>query len=501
MRVSKFDHISNDVIAFAQNFDRDALPDFKELAELAQVSSIAVRVIVLEEQGKCCGVFCGFIESKRVGGIPMRCYSIFGHDFFDYCPVHFKPGYREALIAEIVEDAKASDADCVFLKGILLTDDSPLQAGALYSSPTHIFRQSIEDSGFALLLKKKSVKRHVNKCKREFEYNCEHFTDDQIQSSDIDEMGKLHIETRRYHSTPSAFTSPDTSRRYLTSAYNRVLTKISAGEEVIAYHYGLICGNTMIWHTPVVNIRFLEYSPLEVLLFEAVSYCEARGLDVFDLGEGDEPYKKRFSNDLRPVFDLIVPIKIKGRLARTLKDIEDRLNLRNRKEDLVNKVQEEFRAYKARFSKLYIYATPADFETQNTNSELLIIEDFASLVYFSRSSGMPLNRDQFNKMKSGLALCALTGRDGSAYSCCWISRGDSMYIPELDRKFDTNGKLVLVGFQSSDSVQPCDINLLTGQISAHFAGTEIVSYAVNIDWRLNRQLLSAGFIKADSLRS
>jgi CelD/BcsL family acetyltransferase involved in cellulose biosynthesis len=74
------------------------------------------------------------------------------------------------------------------------------------------------------------------------------------------------------------------------------LSVLYAGDDVVAAHLGLRSRRTVAWWFPVYDPQYGAYSPGLLLCLELAEAMAAHGVDVLDLGKGDEPYKDRLSN-------------------------------------------------------------------------------------------------------------------------------------------------------------------------------------------------------------
>jgi CelD/BcsL family acetyltransferase involved in cellulose biosynthesis len=93
----------------------------------------------------------------------------------------------------------------------------------------------------------------------------------------------------------------------------------SVGDTVIATFGGIVSGERFsgMFNSMVTNALANE-SPGELLLVQLLRMCSQRGLTTFDLGIGEAGYKKTFCPDAEPLFDAVVGLTAKGRLAAPL---------------------------------------------------------------------------------------------------------------------------------------------------------------------------------------
>lgn len=484
VRVLTFDRITPEVIEYGRAFDFDVAPGPGELAEYARFVDIQQRILVLLQGERCVGMACCQLADTTLGKVPCRVYSAFGQGFFDYSKLCYSDGYGAELIRELLADARTQRADILFLADTLVDDPSLLDGGSVRSKPTALFDSAREEKGYHPLLSKKSVKRHVNKCKRTFEYEVEHFSGAGIAAALVTEMGKLHIETRHFHGDPSAFERQGAGDRYLASSPQRVLTRISVNDDTLAFHYGMVFGDTMIWHTPVVNIKYLDYSPLEVLLYETVSYCEQMGYRVLDLGIGDEPYKERFSNARRPVYEYSHPISLKGKMAQSLRAAKHHPIVERGVTAIANTIRPRGGAAAGSGPEPDRYRVPRDRLPTSGPGNIAAISCFGDYVEYCRATSQPIDRAAYERFRSG-CVCFAAGTQAS----CWAGQappagaaeGDGAAAPPVIRAVHSAGQPGLEQLAS-----------LLCAVADHFAAPEVLVEVPRGEKALRERLLAAG---------
>ncbi len=484
VRVLTFDRINPEVIEYGKAFNYDVAPGPGDLAEYARCVDIPQRIVVLLQGERCVGMACCQLEDTTLGKVPCRVYSAFGQGFFDYSRLCYSDGFGAELIRELLADARAQRADIVFLADTLVDDPSLLEGGFVRSKPTALFDSANEEKGYHPLLSKKSVKRHVNKCKRTFEYGVEHFTGAGIEASLVKEMGKLHIETRRFHGDPSAFERQGARDRYLASSPQRVLTRISVNDDTLAFHYGMVFGDTMIWHTPVVNIKYLDYSPLEVLLYETVSYCEQNGYGVLDLGIGDEPYKERFSNSRRPVYEYSYPISLKGKIAQSLRSAKRHPFVERSVATIANRIRPGRAAAAGSGPEPDRYRVPRDLLPTSGQGNVAVMTHFGDYVEYCRETSQPIDRASYERFRSA-CVCFAAGAQAS----CWAGQASPAGAAEGD------GAAALPVIKAVHSAGEPGLELLASLLCAvadHFAAPEVLVEVPRGEKTLRERLLAAG---------
>lgn len=74
------------------------------------------------------------------------------------------------------------------------------------------------------------------------------------------------------------------------------LSALFAGDHLVAAHAGMRSERVLHWWFPVYNHAFAKYSPGGILLLKLAEEAAARGLEIVDLGKGDDHYKESFAD-------------------------------------------------------------------------------------------------------------------------------------------------------------------------------------------------------------
>jgi CelD/BcsL family acetyltransferase involved in cellulose biosynthesis len=75
-----------------------------------------------------------------------------------------------------------------------------------------------------------------------------------------------------------------------------VLTTLTAGDRVLARHFGLMHAGALSYWFPVYDPDAQKVSPGRLLLWHTIQQADANGLRLIDRGEGDAEAKRDFSN-------------------------------------------------------------------------------------------------------------------------------------------------------------------------------------------------------------
>jgi CelD/BcsL family acetyltransferase involved in cellulose biosynthesis len=154
------------------------------------------------------------------------------------------------------------------------------------------------------LLAKPSLKRKARALGALGAVRVEHTSDRHVILQNLDALFEMHVHRWSGSRWPSLFCSDHNRAFYRAfvasmSSGTILLTTLSAGRRIAAMHLGLVSGRDLIWYKPAFNTEFSRCSPGDVMLGELIAYLRGAGFDTLDFSRGDEPFKQRFSNDLR----------------------------------------------------------------------------------------------------------------------------------------------------------------------------------------------------------
>lgn len=98
-----------------------------------------------------------------------------------------------------------------------------------------------------------------------------------------------------------------------------IFSVLYVGDEVAALHFGM--RSASVWHVwfPTYNPEFQKYSPGLILMLKMVQAAESQGIQIIDLGKGDEGYKQRVMNGTVPLAEGSVEIPSLISTARWLR--------------------------------------------------------------------------------------------------------------------------------------------------------------------------------------
>jgi CelD/BcsL family acetyltransferase involved in cellulose biosynthesis len=152
------------------------------------------------------------------------------------------------------------------------------------------------------ILKKKSIRRHINSLRKAGTVAVRHLTQAELIEPELDAFFDQHVERRSQTATPSLFLDPRERMfcRRLTqqlAPHGRVLfTILTLDGQAVAFHYGFLYEQRLLWYKPAFSPRHAHLSPGEVLLAELFQYCRTYALLELDFTIGDTLFKERFTN-------------------------------------------------------------------------------------------------------------------------------------------------------------------------------------------------------------
>lgn len=389
-----------------------ALPCLGEQIAQGCARMLDIRVLEFTCSGETLAVIPTYIAKRRLYGVRLSVLGLVGEDIHDYLPLLVMDAApRNVLIVGLRRAARVLKVDAIHLDHLGAPPPiglSPFtQAGS-----NRCFDIAETPRGWNDLLRKESLKRHANRLKRDVDYRSTHRAGP-IPTRVLDEIARLHTERWLFDNVASPFTHPHRKAQYEALGERTFLTVLYAGEEIVAAHVGLIFDRTLYWHTPVINIKYLPYSPLEVLLLETIRACSENGWKILDYGLGDETYKQRFSNSERPVWNIFIPISPLGHLSDLLRRnkplfgqlkrwrtcLVDRMRLRRRNDES-------------------ICSPPPARHASPPESRQLDIGDFGAFVDCMRATGHPPLRAHYERLRLGWRFHAIM-ENGTMRYCWW----------------------------------------------------------------------------------
>lgn len=475
------------------------LPSIEELLSVARLRNVATFSYHAYCEKRTIGVAVFVQEKRSICGLLLNTFSLLGHDFFDYNYFYCENDHLDEFMEYISSDLGKRKCDAIVLENVAYFDARK----STQRKTVDIFDVSKEPAGegFNAILKKQRLRKQYNKGTRRFKYSCEHKVAS-FSKEDVEALACLHRERWSFDGVRSAFGDNERGGLYRAHQKNKVLTVMRDGSEIIAVHYGMILGESFLFHTPAINIKYLEFSPLQVLLFEITSFCQENKFTVLDFGLGDEEYKKRFSNASREVAYTLIPLSIKGGICRFISGKVDAGALKARLVRYHKSIKSAVRKIVNRRRQIVYYAVdPASTQRALSSDReeactMLMIENFMDLVPVFRSNNIEVKRHHYNRMKAGCVLFCLMEQN-ALLSFGWGTKGDMFFASEVSRNICTKGKMMLFDFVTPPALRGRGYyTLLLKKICAALSHENLVIFTEPKNAASNRAISRAGFVVA-----
>ncbi|MBF0619137.1 MAG: GNAT family N-acetyltransferase [Candidatus Omnitrophica bacterium] len=154
-------------------------------------------------------------------------------------------------------------------------------------------------------MNKKSLKRHARYFRERGDLSADHRRDKDAIHQELNSFFAQHIHRWSGREAQSLFLDRKNRDFYrylvdeLAPAGKILFTSLVSCGEPVAYHFGFIDGDRLLWYKPAFDIGLAEHYPGEVLIRELIAFARAQGFSELDFTRGDEFFKTRFSNEVR----------------------------------------------------------------------------------------------------------------------------------------------------------------------------------------------------------
>ena len=373
-------------------------PSFNELLNLAEIKKDQVVLFSIKNNNEIVAVALMSKNKRQIAAMKYNSLYLYGFDFFDYNSFYLKESFQNPFIKLIKKYSKKNKLDLIIFDNIL--NDLKGNCEIKDIETIDLFDKDKSENGFNFITNKKSLKRHKNKLINNFNYSVNHFRGNEITKELIDQFSDFHIERWRFDNIKSSFLFVDRKLDYLNNVENKLLTIIKINKEVFAMHFGMIYEDSLVWHSPVLNVKFYEYSPIEVLLLETSIFCNENKIKILDFGLGNEKYKIRFTNTKKKVFSYFIPLslfhKTKLFLSRKLRDFDVMKfnHLFKKFYFYIKSINNSLIVYKVNFKEF------KKSNIQNKNVRFHVFSQYSEFVDFFREVNASIQRHHYNRLKS-----------------------------------------------------------------------------------------------------
>jgi hypothetical protein len=394
------------------------IPTLGEWVRQALAAGKPAWLLEFSQHGSVLTQFPVWIETRKVRRLTLRTLSLAGYDFYDYLPMPMGDVPECIWLLGIRRLCKHFRVDSAYLNHIAA--EPPESFEKFSQTFSNLCFDQSKGRGWQEITGVESARRIVNKAKRLHRYRVESH-EGLLPPELLELIAQFHIERWAYDGIESPFMRSSRRNEYAANQQRLLSTIIFDADTVIAAHVGLVFGKRLMWHTPVINIAYLATSPLKLLLQETICECARRKIGVLDLGLGDEPYKSRYSNTKRTVWNVFIPHTVLGYLVSVLLNLQPAPRLRmwftNCRAGLT-------RMWARKPCILAPSSTFADAAHPSASVVWTEIGRFEDCVQFCREFGLTATRLDHDRIKEG-SRCLYAVEAGSVIGKCWIRHGSA----------------------------------------------------------------------------
>lgn len=411
-------------------------PSFEELKALAKIQGVELFDLTVESDGNVSAEMLCRVRTGRHHGIVCRIFEAYDgwlHDY-TYARIDNEDACRK-LVGRAVKEAKRLKCDVVRMTSVLPDVGA---VGLTRKAEMKVFDSANEKDGWSALYNRRSVRRFLSAAKKRAVYQVCVRTGD-ISLDELMVLKTLHQRRWHFEGSTSAFDdNPHRVEEYANAVSNKHLLTIKLGDDILACHYGMIYGNTLLWHTPIINPKYMSLSPLRLLLAETARFCEGYGLKRIDFGLGDESYKDGYCNASRETIEFSKALTIKGVISETIGKIA-----KNGGSVLVGRLLDCARYVRNKICHLnerWIYYI-AQKDERIPRSDLYVeIDEWSKFVDFMWKRNLDVKKWQYERFISDKSVRFVALADErNVYCQGWVSRDNRKL---LERRQDIEGEIL-----------------------------------------------------------
>jgi CelD/BcsL family acetyltransferase involved in cellulose biosynthesis len=155
------------------------------------------------------------------------------------------------------------------------------------------------------ILSQKTLRRRFNYFTKNGELKFHHIRDINVVKENLSVFYNQHIERVRLKGQKSLFVKEIHKIFYEKLIENMFIknyvlfSRLDYNSQPIAYHFGFLYNNKLVWYKPSYDVSVKKWSPGAVLLKFLIEYAIQENLNEFDFTVGHEEFKQRFANGLR----------------------------------------------------------------------------------------------------------------------------------------------------------------------------------------------------------
>ena len=464
------------------------------LLKIADRKEENIVFLALEEKNEIYAAGLFSIDTRRTLGVLYSTLYLYGYSFFDYNHLFIVLGFEKDFFSFVKKFSRTKGIELLILDNIRKNIDGITCVKK--KEFAYCFDKNRVKEGFSFISSKKSVKRHRNKLINNFKYEVKHLIGEEIRSN-LSQLEILHKERWAFDNIVSSFYYMNRLFFYDEDLENRLLTTISLNDNILAMHYGMIVENKLVWHTPVVNIQYLTFSPIEVLLTETVNFCQNNQIQQLDFGIGDEKYKARFSNTKEDLYQYYIPISFSAILLVYLSEyIKKTFSISLIKSNLRNAIN-KIKSMRNTLTFYYLEKKELIEQVENNDIAFKVIRNFSDFVDFCRSNQLIVRRFQHDRLRKGDYYFYLMS-DNQILCDGWAT-SKPLYMSEINQTFKRKNAYILYDYHTHENYRRRGYYKFLLRNIVNYLDKSLYIYSLKNNKASNKAILEVGFKKIKSL--
>lgn len=464
------------------------------LLKIADKREEKVVFLALKEKDKIYAAGLFSINKRRTLGFSYSTLYLYGYNFFDYNHLLIVSGFKKDFLSFIKIFSRTKGVELLIFENI----QKNIAGIAWLKKKEYVysFDKNKSKEGFSFISSKKSLKRHRNRLINNFKYDVKHFRGKEI-SRHLSRLEILHKERWAFDNFDSAFNNKKRLFFYDEDLENRLLTTISINGKILAMHYGMIVEDTLIWHTPVLNIQYLDFSPIEILLSETASYCQNHQIQQLDFGIGTEKYKMRFSNIKEDLYQYYIPISFKATFLIYLSEYIKRTFTISLIKSNLRSTLHKIKSMKNALNFYYLEKVELIEQVENNEISFKMIRSFSDFVNFRRDNQLIVKRFQYDRLINGdYYFCLIS--DNQILCEGWAT-SNPLYMTEVNKTFKHENAYILYDYHTPENYRRRGYYKLLLRNIINYLDKNLYIYSLKNNKASNKAILEVGFKKIKSL--
>ena len=427
-------------------------------------------VLTARENNRLVGIAPLLIWRKKYILGTARTLDFIGMGESDYCDFiaepEKKPEILKAFFDYIVQMRKKWDL--VSLDNIPESSSTPGIIHSYFSKTSMELRETVSSRCPTLIIRgheefankcvtKQDIRKDYNRLRKrgKLEYHLARNIDEIL--CELDKFFEFHEDRRLILGDRSRFMTSQ-AREFYKRLVEMLHPKgwlrfdiLRFNDKPISYHFGFIYNNSLLYYTTTWNLDFYKYSPGYVLFRFILDDCIRKKLLEFDFLKGTEPYKERFSNEVRTNLKLeAYPNRFILFFCNLPRKIMNRIKVRSPRlyslvkakfdPSMVSNIKDDFTmAIKNRaIFKTVLTLFKRIFDNYVFSSKAIIIfkNSLGDRKFFDLGESISIRRGQFSDLKHFVndSLTLPVRRNFLASALDKLNNGEKLYVVEKNNR-------------------------------------------------------------------